>query len=516
MSYVRPKIRKASNNKVGESKIQNDNDVEAVRVKMGQWMGLKDPQSSDVNEVVSNESDGGISGPWLPQESLVAFSQENVDEEFSPSSKHDNHDNPKELKSILKRPKYSSAVQIQQVPLEGNLDDDQEEPENTRKKKSVFKQDRIQEREPSHPNGQPKVDIASINQSSAMSVEGYEPQMDHNKRIASTALKNDTANNATEQQHQRDEKEEEYKDDAEGEPLILNSLADMMEIAGTLPSQDLNDNPQVVEAELEFSCLSPEEYRQQLILQGIEEQEAAEKMKSSDKPEWRYPNQPVSIPDDGYTGGNPVSDDEEHLNENSDNDSKGGFGFWDLMGDEEDEEEAVVAPPRAFRIIWECLSPLITPESGAFLRRLKREHDMDTGTGSYLITATPNSELELSRSNGFMAMLRMYLSRSLKELGQAVETRRKAEQRLQGLLYTFSFSRPAAKLETAQWKALTCILLEVVLFLGDASHGAEPASTSAGESGLPRSVQSVGMTNDEYHYLVKNTFRVLDIPDPII
>ena len=116
-------------------------------------------------------------------------------------------------------------------------------------------------------------------------------------------------------------------------------------------------------------------------------------------------------------------------------------------------------------------------------------------------------DLQASRSNGFMAMLRMYLSRSLSELGQPMEMRRTAEQRLLGLLFTFNFSRPAAKLHVKQWKALACILLDVVLFLdhptGEISH-------------IPASCQAVAMTLDEYRYLAKNTIEIFDIPDPVI
>lgn len=106
------------------------------------------------------------------------------------------------------------------------------------------------------------------------------------------------------------------------------------------------------------------------------------------------------------------------------------MGGYESEEDAPDEDEPV-APPRAFRILWECLSQLITHDSCVFLRRLEQEATSN-GTNSYLITSTHTSDLEASRSNGFMVMLRMSMSRALNELKQPVDLRRTAEQMLQG------------------------------------------------------------------------------------
>ena len=189
-----------------------------------------------------------------------------------------------------------------------------------------------------------------------------------------------------------------------------------------------------------------------------------------------------------------------------DNDNEEDEGLFDMVGfgddDAPEDEPIVAAAPRAFRILWECVSPLITHESCVYLRRLQKSHVSGNGSSSHLIMATPMSDLEASRSNGFMAMLRMYMSRSLSEIGQPLEMKRTAEQRLQGLLYTFNFSRPALKLDTKLWKALTCILLEVVLFLDRTTTG------SAENNQIPSSAKALEMTLDEY--------RIANVQKPIL
>ena len=348
---------------------------------------------------------------------------------------------------------------------------------------------------------------------SSIAVEGYAPLLDRNKQAA--------------RQEKKDREQQQEKDDDEQEPLVFNSLADMMQAAGNLPSQDLKDNPQVVEAELAFSCLSPGDYQEELILQGMEQQEETAKAaetKNGQKDVTFDENLPMPQPGweadsitGGYTGDNPVSDEEYCDDDEDDGGSEGrGGGLFDFMGAYESEEDEPldnehVAPPRAFRILWDCLSPLITHYSCVFLRRLELE-TKSNGTSGYLITSTHTSDLEASRSNGFMAMLRMSMSRSLNELRQPLDLRRTAEQRLQGLVLTFNFSRPAAKLETKHWRALTCVLLEIVLFL----RGTNKADSNLLKGTLPLSAQAVGMAEDEYNYLVKNTIKIFDIPDPVI
>lgn len=476
-SHIRPKVRKAPKQK---QSTPAEVDAEDVRTKLENWMGIGDgpPRNPNASETMFPST---IQIPSV-DEAKHSNSQDNeASGEDSTSAKQEQL--LKAPKGILKKPKYSK-------PVDGPVQRDEvsPQPSKTQQKQSIFKQDRIQERLPSAPDQQTQLAISPMD--AAMAVEGYQPKMDHNVRIKSHSTN-----------FEKSGTNESNKEDG-GEPLIFNSLADMMQAAGTLPPQDLDKDPKVVEAELAFSCMTQDDYRTGLILQGMEQQEKEGQVNVDNTPEWKKP----SFEATEYSGNNPVTDDETAEDEYLEEDDDGVFG---LLGDDDDDDEsdAPIAAPRTFRILWECLSPLITHESCIFLRRLKREQEMGS---SYLITTTPLSELEGSRANGFLSMLRLYMSRALKELDQPVEMRRTAEQRLQGLLYTFNFSRPAAKLETKQWKALTCILLEMVLFL-------DQHSNEEGESPPPPpSATAVEMTSEEYRYLVSNTIKTFDIPGPVI
>jgi hypothetical protein len=517
--HIRPKVRKtkgpsptkqAGGAAVLDSPVhntqQNKKSVDEILVKMEHWMGL------DQKNVAQNNSENPInnsSAICVPEEqTFEGEDNKELKNARIPGANSTglSSNKPEAPKSILKKPKYSSASPAQSPPAQ------QESAPLAAKKPSVFKQNQILERNP----GQMKMEreARQLNNSigqgvtnlkdSAVAVEGYEPQFDHNKRIQKGKPKADDV------MGEEEVKSDDNNKNKSQEPLIFGSLADIMEAAGTLPPQDPSGEPQLVEADLSFSCLSPEEYRRRLEeMSQLESKEELENNNNGDrKPEWKQKNPSPygSMLDEPagecYMGNDPSLSDEEN-----DDSEGGGGGFFDLLGGEGCDEESIseVAPPRSFRILWECLSPLITHESCYFLRKLKQEHEI-AGSSGNLITTTHADDLSASRSAGFMAMLRMYISRSLKELGQPVDMRRTAEQRLTGLLHTFNFNRPAGKLDTSQWKALTCILLEMVLFLD---------TTNGEASKLPASVQAVGMTVEEYRYLIKNTIGTLDIPDPV-
>ena len=478
---------------------EDDNeDLEETRAKLEQWMGVGSrPMGVSASEKLSG----------IPRH--VTVQHQMTDEE-----KKDGSTAPK---SILRKPNYSgnlATVGRGQTHNDTEVKHHQQSTSSESKMTSVFKQSQIVERDisnlKSEDDAQPR--------GSAAAVEGYEPKFDHNKRLNSTQkeqgkLKSDSG----------EDKEDGKEQTADEEPLIFNSMADMMETVGTLPPQDSADQPQMLEANISFSCMTPEEYQHQMLLQEMSEQEAQSgEDKKTKKAAWKDVAKPPAIMadedvcklDEGYTGSNPVEEDgEENDYGTGDGESDHGNGFFDLLGGDGSDEESVndsrQFQPRAFRMIWECLSPLITHESVDFLKRLRVEHE-SSGSSGYLMTAIPTDDLAASRSNGFMAMIRMYLSRSLQEVGKSTDMRRTAEQRLLGLIYTFNFSRPVGKLETAHWRALTCILLEIIFFL-DTDY-----TTEEGMSKLPASVKATGMTVDEYQYLAKNTIRTFDIPDPVL
>eukprot|EP00546_Thalassionema_frauenfeldii_P016801 CAMPEP_0178899294 /NCGR_PEP_ID=MMETSP0786-20121207/2815_1 /TAXON_ID=186022 /ORGANISM="Thalassionema frauenfeldii, Strain CCMP 1798" /LENGTH=368 /DNA_ID=CAMNT_0020570125 /DNA_START=284 /DNA_END=1391 /DNA_ORIENTATION=+ len=254
--------------------------------------------------------------------------------------------------------------------------------------------------------------------------------------------------------------------------VVVTSISDLVEKAGLLPEQDSSSisDAKVVEAKLEFSVLSPEEYEEQ------------ERLRLTDHiPD----NQPVEVfqgqmdifSDDEY------SDDMDFLSGDRDDDDS---EYWsrddDYMG------EMPAPEPRAFMKLWDAISDLITPESYDLV---KEWHKSDNG-----VVDSPNwnstidaSEIAASRCAGLMALLNLHIHKSLDDLDQPEECVNSAKSRLGDLLRTFNYSRPTAKLNSKMWRAMTCIFIAIVLRLDVAKD-------------VPASLQSVGMTLDEYKYLV--------------
>ena len=118
--------------------------------------------------------------------------------------------------------------------------------------------------------------------------------------------------------------------------------------------------------------------------------------------------------DEGYTGDDPVNDDVDTYDVKDTGEERAGF-LTSLVENDDDlnEEPSVITEPRTFCVKWECLLPLITCKSCANLKRLTAA--IKAGNHSHNITTTPMDDLQASQSNGFMGMLRMYLSRSLTE-----------------------------------------------------------------------------------------------------
>jgi len=586
--HVRPRVRSKTSSTGASTTapaVPLLNDVDACAKTLDQWIGLNDKTERKV-------SSSELMYPTTQSTLLVEEENEDRSKLFSShpqtsvksSTSQTDHSSDtiekvsnQKLKGILKKPKYSdsaastppqhSTIQIMSTLETQNVETSPSGAQHHRqvkKKSSVFKQERIQERDPrqqrttgrtNNDTAFPTSDHYVVNLHASMSVEGYAPLLDRKRQQQATrrekeiiGIKNNKNSDKQLQKRVLDSTNKPENQEEEEGPLVFNSLADMMEAAGNLPSQDLTDNPQVVEANLTFSCLSPEDYQDGLILQGMDQQQQQEE--ESDKrekhdttknvnrkdvtfdeetttgeTEWKAQGPPLSrtnVEDscilDGYTGNNPVSDEEYGSNDEDESvDDDGGGGIFDFMGGRDDSEaEEPLVQPRAFRILWECLSSLITHNACVFLRHLERDTAVN-GANSYLITATPSSDLAASRSTGFMTMIRMYISRCLNELGQPEDLRRTAEQRLQGLVLTLDFSRPAAKLDTKHWKALTCILLEIVLFLGPKKDEAnEDRDGGSACHPLPPSIQAVGMAVDEYSYMVKSTIKTFDISDPVI
>jgi hypothetical protein len=76
-----------------------------------------------------------------------------------------------------------------------------------------------------------------------------------------------------------------------------------------------------------------------------------------------------------------------------------------------------------------------------------------------------------------------------------LDERRKAEKRLTDLLRTFDYSRENPKLHVSHWKAMTCVLLEMVMKVTNENHVHQ----------VPPSVADLDMSLEEYQYLTQKT-----------
>lgn len=356
--------------------------------------------------------------------------------------------------SILKKPKYSNsssgealnnhkdaaATASSELTLLQELEDAaMEEASPTPREKQAVKQF-VVERDPSQVKAQ-----AMPQTMDPRAVEGYTPQLENNN--------ND---------------------------IVLSSLAELMEKTGVLPDQN-SDDPKVLEANLEFSVMSAQQYEEE----ERQQQEDDERME-----------QPAEV----FQGRFDVfSDDDDSDASYLHHKAADGDDYW---SDSEDDNVGPLTPlePRAFIKIWEALTAWITPEAVTMIMGWQEGDNgsiMEVSHGDWA-QVVDTSEIAASRCAGLMALLNMNLQRSLKELDQPIDVDRGAKHRLADLLRTFNYSRPTARLDTKLWRAMTCILLEMVLALNHSKSSEPPASAKA-----------VGITADEYYYLTQTCYKSL-------
>jgi hypothetical protein len=276
-------------------------------------------------------------------------------------------------------------------------------------------------------------------------------------------------------------------DEDEDDPLVFNSLADLMEAAGTKPPDDWNDPekpPAVVEAELSFSCMDPDEYKERILEEEEEEEEDFE------------PHV------DENSGDDDDDDDDNVQDDNMQKEQEDGGFLTDFFSNEDDEEPVQRREERAFLTLWKAIAHWVTPEAVAYLTLLHERQQEAAESGqafawdNEFVPQVDRSDVGASRCAGLMALLQMHIPRCLQELGRSMEERRTAERRLADLLRCWDYGRPAAvKLGTKLSRALTCVLLETVLV----GPGLEDDTVK-----LPASCQAVDMKLEEYRYLTRS------------
>jgi hypothetical protein len=114
-----------------------------------------------------------------------------------------------------------------------------------------------------------------------------------------------------------------------------------------------------------------------------------------------------------------------------------------------------------------------------------------------------------------MNMLKMNLVKSLDDLGYSAEdgyTRRVAETRLGEFVQCFDYSEAMVKFQSDMWKAITVILLYIVLPRRDIAFEGRSGVIMEDETevALPSSMRGI-LTIEEYKYLVDSAIPSLAI-----
>ena len=339
-----------------------------------------------------------------------------------------------------------------------------------------------------------------------------------------------------------------HNDDA----LVISSVAELFEFAGhQLPDEvdptKITTDTKMLEADISFTCMTAEQYQQTKDQERTEQYEVfmgRQDIFTSSDNDIDNDNPSNEMPEDEARIIQSTSENQESVQDNGNANLSGAavseFPEYDgnemeddnddlmdmLMGgsdddgsDAEDEESDVEPPePRAFLKLWNVLSEWITPEAMDWLARLSTElteaRDGNGVTSSIMTDWTPQvdrTDIGASRYAGLIAMIKMNIPKCLSELNQPEDMRRTAERRLADLLRTFDYSRPMAKLDLRLWRAMTCVLLDMVLIVTPAAEEEIPSECQAPtyQTTLPIQITEVGMSLEEYRYLTRSAIQSL-------
>lgn len=266
---------------------------------------------------------------------------------------------------------------------------------------------------------------------------------------------------------EQEEKQSQPTDEEEEPPLIFNSLADLMEFAGTLPSNKSGEEtPAMVEAKLEFTCLDPQQYE-------------------------------TDQQDD---------DNEDHQD-----------AFGSFFGQDPNEVNVPAPPPRAFRIISDAIAQWITPQAVAYVMKdihtnHQYHHNDDTDDDFDDVMAT--------RCAGLMNMLKIHIPSCQNEIQKEYDNHtivtmmneRQMEKRLGDFLRCLDYRHPMPRLNLAITRALTTIFM-VNLIQPVSTTTTSTTDKQQQQVRVPESCLAVGMNADEYRYLTRSAIRQFGLPD---
>jgi len=348
-------------------------------------------------------------------------------------------------KSILRKPKYKKTSEPAVVVVK-------EEKRAVKEEKRAVKEKVVERTTPSRRRKKG----SSKKKNDHLSVEGYTPQTEKNENFSLITPEKKKKNN--------------NKVETTDDPFSLE--------------QKVDTTHKVVETDLEFSVLSAQEYREQ---QKEDEDQKIHTIVSEDD----------------------VDDD----NDNDDGDEDDfEFDYWN--NNDEDDVEHIIdilpAPePRAFMKLWSALSELVTPEAcrlvNSWQQQQKQQQNNDDNDEYSTTPSSMNSDIAASRCAGLMSLLNMHFQRCYNNHDSSSSSSHtiKIKHRLGQLVRTFHYSRPTPKLNNNLCRAMTCILLAVVLNNDNNDYN---------DAVVPESAKAVGITMEEYTYLTKSYFKTYAPP----
>ena len=500
--HIRPRIQRRSpkaKSNTNDDANKTDVEIEATRKRMESWMGL----GSNIKPTSISKAQTVAKAATVTETVITSNHQKQTNQ---PKSKP---------AGILKTPKYSykspvaaisaaethgkqaspSAVVVSadSVPLTTIVSSDNipDGAKSKPKKSSFICKDFVVERDPSIAAAKRKAfrRKESASSTNPTSIEGYVPGMAPimpNKSTTNRRNDNDELTNSADNNNSKNN-----NNNNDGEPLIIDSLEDLMKAAG----QSLPENPdkitpdtKLVEANISFSVMTQDQYETKLP--NLKEEQEEERQKQ------------LEI----FMGKHDVFDDESlegQLENDNDDDDDDDAVMELLMGSDletDDEIEPAERPLqiKAFSLLWEALTKWMTHETVVYMKSL------ETGSAETLqqhqwTPMVDKTDIGASRCAGVLAMLRLYIGQCLEELGHPIGYRKTADKRFSDLMRTFDYSRQNPKLTAGHWRALACVLLDACL-----------VETRSSTNKVPPSVAKMGMTFAEFEYLSRKAVLIFD------